>query len=270
MNYNKIQERNSMFIFNEISEKGLPVEIQSKNIFNMTLEIRYNLNSVPAGVLIGALYNDKYFKDNYNIPQQTPVASIPPVIRQQDRNLLSAMDFLLTRKDGTFQIGAGLGVLGLYLPNFKYTSWENAFSEMNKILEVINSILPSVKDRVGVRFINFFSEKKLLETLKLDCKVFSKNILNEPFSLTCVNKIEDDTEMKLTLTNPVILEQPIQIDKREGFVIDIDVITTRKMDGLDTLKKIFNQNHLFVKRAFFGLFDKDTIKTVLKPKDKKK
>lgn len=258
-----------MFIFNEISEKGLPLEIQSKNVFNMTLEIRYDLNSIPGGVLIGALYNDGYFKENYDRPRQTAVSFIPPVIRQQEPNLSSAIDLLLARKDGTFQIGAGSGVLGLYLPDFKYTSWENAFSEMNRILDVINSILPSIKNRIGVRFINFFSNQELLNSLKLNCKVFDKNVLMEPFSLTCVNKIEEDTEMRLTLTNPVALEQPVNADRKEGFVIDIDVITRKKMDGVDTIKKVFNQNHLFAKRAFFGLFDKNTIKTVLKPEDKK-
>lgn len=259
-----------MFIFNKISAEKLPSEIKSKNIFNATLEIRYDLNSVPSGVLMGALYNNEYFKKNYNIPQQTPIFSISQQMVQQDSNLQSTIDFLLTSKNETYQIGAGPGTLALYIPNFKYSLWEKAFSEMEKMLNTINSILPSIKDRIGVRFINFFSDKKLSKSLRLDCKIFNKNILTEPFSLTCVNKIKDDTEMKLTITNPVILEQLAPQEQKDGFIIDIDVITTKKIDSLDNIKQIFNQNHLFVKRAFFGLFDDKTIEVFLNSNKKRK
>ena len=260
-----------MFIFTSQKNKPLPKLIKNKNVMAATLEIRYDPHSIPPGVLIGALYNSTHFNKNYKMPVQTAIASIPSAIRQNDPNFASAIEFVLEDKKAHFQVGAGLGVLGLFVSNFSYTNWEETLAEFAKVLDVVNTYLPKEKQRIGVRFINFFPDKELSQFLNIQFDIVKNSILSNDFNMTLENSIDDTTKMKLTLSNTArcvkMNEQNGTPETLNGFAIDIDIMSIGSFISIDSIKETLDKNHIFVKQAFFGLFKQDYVKKHLQPDD---
>lgn len=233
--------------------RKLPKEIENCPIVDAVAEIRFQ-SKVNPSVIFGIIYSvlQKDFKNIQNLP----ILQLPEPIRISDPNLKYKPLYKISNKEFVVQIGSDVISIGSYP---KYVGWSR-FS--NKIFDILNRIdtlkVIGKVERVGLRYINFFSDN-IFDNIKLG---ISLNTKKYQFNNTVIRA---DIPQGIYSSTLQISNNAIS-NSVHGSIIDID---THKEKGLQNFFKdkesIINEGHQKEKELFFDLLKDDYLK-ILNPK----
>ena len=241
---------------------SLPEKISPCPISEAIVEVRFD-SPFPPDAIYGVVYNE--FKEDFPSAKNLPILQIPEPIRSQDPALLYKPYYKLTNSGFVFNIGPKL--CGL-ISQKEYAGW-TLFSKKIKDcferifdLEIIEKVT-----RIGIRYINFFENRDILEKVNLKLIMNSKPFKSDETILRTVIKA-DKFICNLQISNKAKLKQ--NNDMHTGSIIDIDVITDdiSQENPKTEIITLIEEGHHKEKELFFTLLDKEFIKT-LNPEYKK-
>lgn len=260
-----------MSLFDDIKVSDLPSKIESNNILDAVIEIRF-IAEQQTEMLVWPLY--EAIKDNYNIPQITPFGRIPEEVRRENPNFREQILYKISHKDYTYSIGIGDGIFRMELGNFKYRSWQKFVDEFKSINDIVQKNIKEIS-RVGVRYVNVFdAPDSKIENFTLDYKLRNESLFN--YSIQSIFEFPIDERIaRVSVLNRVKYKYMDESGKeqlrgnKETIIIDIDVIYGNNVEKNNIMEAI-EYSHTSVKKIFFGMCTDKFIKNTLRPQKEKK
>ena len=234
----------------------IPIKIDPCPIAEAIIEVRFEAN-VPPNAVFGILY--KSFQSEFSDFTSLPILQLPEDIRSSDPQLKYKPYYKASK--GNFHIQIGPDVVS-YSNSKTYAGW-NVFSK--KVIDMVekfsqSEIVKSI-NRVGVRYINFFKDIDIYDSIKL-----SINLNNNPFE-TKQSVLRSTLQTGDFLTNLNIANKAVisgsENKINNGSIIDIDtfIVNTNKLT-LSDLPTLIEKGHSEEKQLFFKLLTEDFIKSL--------
>lgn len=254
-----------MSLFDDVRVSDLPSKIESNNILNAIIEVRFTSDR-PAELIVWPLY--EALKENFNIPQITPYGQVPREVRANNSGFAGQILYTISSKNSTYKIGIGDGIFSIDLGNFKYKTWNEFIEKFANIYNIIQENISKIT-RVGVRYINIFNAPNSnVENFTFDFKLRNDDLFK--YSIQSISELPIDERIaRVSIANHVkynCLDDNgnTQISGDDALVIDIDVIYSKDIDK-NNIIDIINYSHISVKKVFFGMCTEKFKKQVLKP-----
>lgn len=250
----------------DVDVDHLPKQIEKNNLLEAIIEIRYDTN-YPVESFIGKIYDA--LNDRYDRHQSTGAMHLPQALKEQNPELQYVSSYFFEGLQIPYKINIGEKLISLSVPNFKYKRWEDFYAEFHRVYDIISAnVSPK---RIGVRYVNVF-DKNILDNIKVDIKLDDKPLPDCLVNLGCEFE-KDDRVVRLMIANKAqysfLNEEGIQETKKDGFVIDIDVLYQKSDMKQESIKELVDKSHKVVKSVFFGLFSEEFIQNDLKPTEEK-
>lgn len=232
---------------------NLPKEISPCPIIEAIIEIRFETEINPNAIF-GIVYNE--FRKDFPKVENLPILQIPEQLRLVDINLRHKPHYKISNEYFSIQIGPDIIS---FSPYPIYSGWDNFSKQIFEVLERISTIQVIKKlTRIGIRYINFFSEE-----------IFSKINISVCVNTEKINYINTAvrTEIKKgNFSNTLQIANNINLPNKSGSVIDIDTFINISLEDFYLRsKEIINEGHLIEKELFFSLLSEDLLNS-LNPK----
>jgi uncharacterized protein (TIGR04255 family) len=234
----------------------LPIKIDPCPIVEAILEIRF-ITSESWATLPGLLFTR--IRDRYPEQKSLPLAQFPEEMRRREPAFIyQPLIQFLSR--GDFLIQFGPRVVSLVTKSKEYPGWPALEKEMAWLIsELQHTSFVSEGERLGVRYINFFSFD-IFEKLVLEVSAGTKRLTAGERSVTTV-LTKPPLTSRLLVANSAILGTGD--DARVGSVLDADVwLGSLDFDLFKNGLAKFGEAHDFEKQIFFGLLKPDFLATL--------
>jgi uncharacterized protein (TIGR04255 family) len=236
----------------------IPVKITPDMILEAIIEIRIN-PIIPDDAVFGAIFGN--LRSEFSGYETLQALQIPEAIRKSDSNLIYAPLYKLQHDDILLQIGPR--VITFNNPN-KYLGWDALSGHIHNLLEKIFElkIIKSI-ERIGLRYINFFPDMKILEEANL--RVDFPNFKPSPNShnIRIEYRQDDITTILQVLENATVSQNKTGMNARTGSIVDIDCFKLQNNtdnNDLSNLMSILVKAHQIEKELFFSLLKPDLVK----------
>ncbi len=235
----------------------IPVKITPDTILEAIIEIRFSPN-IPGDAVFGAIYGN--LRGEFSGYEALNALQIPEAIRQSDPSLTFAPLYRIQHDDILLQIGPR--VLTFNNPG-AYLGWESLSGNIKSLLEKILKldVIKSV-ERIGLRYINFFPEQKILENANLKIEFPNFQSITKSHNIRMEYFDNDIQTVLQVLENATVSQNTQGSDARNGSIVDIDCIKLYdSSDSIDVLGIMGNLDkaHKIEKNLFFNLLKTDYI-----------
>lgn len=238
--------------------RGLPTKLSHDAIVEALIEVRFNTSLEPE-VFLGKVLSLPEIGTYRR--QRLPAANIPNPIRQSDNTLRFQPTFEFISHDTQKIIRLGPQVFSLHMVN-GYPGWASFDAQ---IKEVISKVFLSTDDytlaRLGLRYINFFDEKKhqvkVIGDLSLDIKI-GENRITDNVNIH-YSKIIDDLIVQVKVATKDFISPPPSANA--SIFCDIDVSTEyhSRIFSTDFIFDWMERAHNEEKKEFFSLLRPEII-----------
>lgn len=235
-----------------------PKKIEPCPIVEAIIEIRFS-SMLPSeavfGIIFGAINKD--FEKTTNLP----ILQLPEAVRSQDPALKYHAYNSFTNDDNSLKVNVGPKVI-TFINSETYLGWGEFFSKIKNILtKIIKTNVIQKVERIGIRYINFFSQK-ILKSLNLSIKVDNEELKDEPTTLRT-----EFTKDNFVRVIQVVNQAPVNIRNttKIGSLVDIDCIYTNTSTiplAINEFSNIINKGHQVEKETFYNLLKPEFIKTL--------
>ncbi|MET3820468.1 uncharacterized protein (TIGR04255 family) [Burkholderia sp. PvR073] len=209
-------------------------------------------------------------RDRYPTVEQLPAASFPAEFLSADPNLALQAHYKLVPAAGgpAIQIGPRtISVSGE--PDAPHLDLAYINGELRRLLSVFDGLgLVTSYDRLGLRYINFFEKRNVMEQSTFGLSLEGDNLIGNTAQLRVelpfpgfTAALSVATNAQVAFGNPVVRVSPS--DAKTGSVLDIDVYADplKLKDGNrpDQLIGMFRDAHDVAKKLFFKALTDDLI-----------
>ena len=234
---------------------NVPKKITPCPIVEAVIEIRFD-SKVPGDAVFGVIYNK--VKEKFSAFEKLPILQIPEAIRSTDPVLIYSPHYKLRSGDFILQIGPKV----VSFANVdKYCGWEIFYKEIKCMFDKVYALgIVEKVTRLGLRYINVFSEMNIFERSDLKVVLKEKQLL-EYVSLNIKLPCNGFLNTLIMASGAQLLSSANKVMK--GSVIDIDTeLTDVKVDFYDKMDEIINNAHIEEKKLFFSILKEEYIKTL--------
>lgn len=237
--------------------KNLPIRISPCPIVEAVVEFRF-VGKEPWRNMPGIF--TPLVREKYPNEKELPLGQLPEQIRLKESSFTYTP--LLQYEGDEFIIRLGPRSLSVGSRAHQYPGWRKFRHELDWVWgKLANSNLVQEGERLGVRYIDFFS-KDIFSLVTLDISVANRSVSSLEQTYTVVAPIEDSVA-RLLLANGVFLSQGATTES--GSILDLDVWRTLSSEdpfaeAREGVEKLHNIN----KKVFFGLL-RDSFLATLDP-----
>lgn len=228
----------------------LPKYLDNSPLYSTTLEVRFT-SKLPEDAITGLLFArlSVHIEGNWQVTP-LPASQLPLPIRQSDPNLKYAPIQRLSSGDQIINVGPN--VISLEVNNSqegsKYPGWKEFNKQFKALLKKIEFI--DQVERIGIRYINVFDEKRFLDQLNVQLKTGweNKGQIDNTAIVFFIDK--NGLKSKIQIAAEATLKDPTGI--RTGQIIDIDTF----LEGIIPSEDIFlrvDEAHSITKEIFYSL-----------------
>ena len=239
----------------------LPTHLAKAPIIEGTFEIRFNPAQPAVAQLLPGLVFAK-LGGKYGRAEATPIASIPPQVREIDPNLRYQAEYRVSGE--TAAVFMGDRVAGVSVPA-PYEGWQNFRPRVLEFLELLQgSQLVRAVERFSLKFTNVIpappEPQRQLDLLNLKVEIGGIKPNENGFRFR--TEINDERIIRIVelATNA---EVQILGGKASGLLLSLDCI--RQIGGEEFwpnhLKSI-DDLHVQLKELFFGLITENTLQSL--------
>ena len=230
-----------------MSNTKTPIRITPDPITTAVLEVRFK-PSVPESTVVGSIYSKLVgFYPNYkNLAIPTEMRHAIPQLKYSSEIEIS---------DDNYIISIGQNVFSQKITN-TYLGWDDFIATFNKNFKLINDAQNQFEsiERVGLRYINFFSnETDIFECFKLTINFSEK----DKYAIEQTNYytilIADNIKLNLR-----IQDKAKTIQAEEGLIVDIDSFCQDV--NINNFETVVEQLHFEEKQLFFNLLHDELLK----------
>ena len=234
----------------------LPKKIDPCPIVEAVVEIRFESN-FPKEAVFGILYN--VIKTKFQAVEELPILQLPGNILANDPKLTFKPHYRLKKDNFILQIGPRVVSLSSVSP---YSGWKVYYEELKDFIDKINSseVISNVF-RLGIRYINFFEDINIFESLEL--KIFKEGnpILNDKMFFNTIHEEDKySCDLKIQSADSVVIGGG---NPQKGSIIDIDIFMDKvEIPVLNSEESLISEGHNIEKRIFFELLSPSFLETL--------
>ncbi len=228
---------------------NLPIKISPDPIKEAVIELRFNSDAPPEGVL-GIFYTS--VRKSLSNFERLPITQIPDHIRMTDPSLIYQPYYRFTNENYLFQFGPKVISLAVKSPYTGWTDYSNRFFELYEKITCGNDIVQNIQ-RFALRYIDFF-EEDIFHKINLNIDLNIPAPKSRLYFRTNLNF--DEYNCLLQIGNDAAVNDAKY--KKTGSFLDID--TTYEPVGKineSNIKTILGGAHIVQKKLFFSLLNKD-------------
>jgi uncharacterized protein (TIGR04255 family) len=238
----------------------LPIKLTSETLVDSVFEVRFSKTIPLSSILPGIFYNKL---DGKKVISQTPIATLPKNVRDNDPNLKYAPFVRVVWDKFILLIGDHNVAFGCQMP---YPGWTCFKKNIIMILEVLSSVeaIQSI-GRYSMKYVDllpYIDLKDQINAINLKIQLGEYLLANEMFQFrTEINKGEYKNAVQIVAAATVTLAD--QKTKKQGLVIDIDTISDTNIKITDFLIGIsdkLDNIHNINKCMFFSCLTPNTLK----------
>lgn len=232
----------------------IPKEISPCPIIEAIVELRIQSSSeIPIDAVFGLVYEKLHsvFPKIANLPS----LNIPEQVRESDPNLRYQAQHRLSNDTFSLSVGPRVLVFSCAAP---YAGWERFFEVIRNSLDSLLEVdgLISGVERLGVRFVNFFSSS-IEESIDFGLSAPRLNVEGCQFHTTLMMP-DDEFANTIQLANGANIV--IEGKSEHGSLVDIDTYRMDKEGKLvDDLYDFIERGHQCEKRIFFSLLKEEIL-----------
>lgn len=237
-------------------------KLNNAPLYDAVIEIRFE-TSIPPDAMPGILYS-KLATDFQEGMVSLPASQLPKPIRDRDPNLKYQPTHKFMSEEYYLNVGANVMGFGFSASNGReYPGWKPFFSFYKSILRKVDSHIVKI-NRLGVRYINFFQAKEILDQLNVTLKTGweEKAKITDRTVMFVLNK--EKLKSRVSISDGATIS--FEGGSKEGQVIDIDTYLETEIPLEDLSLKI-EEAHGFTEDIFFSLPNSKLMKTLEGPAD---
>ena len=220
-------------------------------------EVRFEPAKAGTGQLLPGLIFAK-LGTRYPRSEATPVASIPPQIREQEPSLRYQFHYRISGTSATISVGDRSASVTASPP---YQGWEFFRPRIDEFLAVLReSALVKRLERFSLKFVNILDvpEDSQLSLLNLDVRLGGITAPDDGFHLR--TELRDAHLIRIVEITPKTTAKLSSGESRSGLLLSIDCIKATSSGNLDELTpEAIEQVHQELKEVFFGLITPTTL-----------
>ncbi|MCK5536167.1 MAG: TIGR04255 family protein [Bacteroidales bacterium] len=230
--------------------KDIPKKITPDPILEAIVDIRFT-TLVPSEAVFGLLYNR--LSTLFPRYEKLPILQLPEAVRNSDKSLEFAPHYKFINNGYEMQIGPKVIAIIRTKP---YIGWDNYYEIITNILTILSELkfIDNIT-RVGVRYIDFFTNSNIFSKLKFKVENFPFNQDQTTYVTTFLN---DSFRTNLQVSNAT--EIIVRNEKHIGSIFDTDTYKEEiNTFNLNNLLQTIRDAHDLEKRIFYTLIDEEFI-----------
>lgn len=235
--------------------KKIPKNIRKCPITEAIVEIRFAPN-IDRSAVFGILYNN--LRNSYHSsPQKLPILELPDHIRANDPSLMYSPYYRLQKDNLLCHIGPD--VFGT-IAEESYPGWEVFSKEILSNIDYLRkSDVVERIERVGIRYINFFSSN-VLDDIELVISITDEVLSSVDTTIvTSIEKSNYISRVEISGNRTRNVEGRSDV----GTLIDIDTVYNGDVTNFfEDAEEIIKEGHLVEKEIFFNLLKNDFIESL--------
>lgn len=239
-------------------DNKIPVRLKKEPLLEAIWEIRFSgAKSSAADLLPGMLF--KALPGRYGNIVRLPVADIPALIVEHDRNLRYAPKIRLENGNQAIQIGEHVVSLSCRRP---YSGWNQFSADIRDLAKAVQDTnLIETLERFSLKYIDLIElEQPLgLNCLNLALKLGEHEISTKPVQLRTEIKGNGLVHI-VQIVSPSEVTLPGTEGRLKGVLLDIDTIKPLvEQESWDSLDQRLDDVHAACKKMFFSLLTPETV-----------
>lgn len=234
-----------------------PKYLDKSPLYSTTIEVRFS-SKLPEDAVTGLMFArlSAHVEGNWQITP-LPASQLPLPIRQNDPNLRYAPIQRLTSGDQVINVGPN--VLSLESNNSqikgKYPGWKEYIKQFKALIKKVEFI--EQIERMGVRYINVFDEKKFLSQLNVQLKTGWEGKGQDDNASVVFFVERNGLKSKVLIATEATLQD--LSGTRTGQIIDIDTYIDGGIPKEDIFLRV-EEAHSQTKEIFYSLPSNELLK----------
>lgn len=236
---------------------SIPTKIEPSPLIDVVVELRFDTDLSSSSILAGQLYNA--LDHRYPSYEELSTMQLPKQVRESADYKYSP-HYRLSNEDYSIKVGKNvISIINHCSPDQEYAGWSSYKGVIDEVLRTVESFeMIQSFNRVGVRYVNFFTDN-ILEKIQASLDVPWEEGKLGPDKLIGLTLVEDDFTTKVQITTNAKLKSDTA--KESGDILDLDAYIEKETAFKDIYSKIEN-GHDQVKNAFFTLLKDEFIATL--------
>ncbi len=224
-------------------------------VVDAIVELRFD-SEMPSQVIAGILF-DKLTKYGYGSFEEIEVARLPKEIKDSEASLRYAAHYRFSSDKFFVSISSRvISVVCKCVGESTYQGWDNYKHEIEKVLSELRS-LSAVGgfSRVGVRFVNLFTNSDILERINIAIQAPDVDMITDERIVGFVYK-NGTMNTRINFATKASLSF-VDGGSMDGAVLDVDSYTEQEDISFDRALGLIEDGHKFTEAAFVKIVKKE-------------
>lgn len=224
-------------------------------VVDAIVELRFD-SQMPSQVVAGILF-DKLTQHGYGSFEELDIAQLPTDIKENDPNLRFAAHYRFKSEHYFVSISSRvIAIVCKCVGESSYQGWDNYIAEINKILQEFDSLgIVSDFSRVGVRFVNLFTNPDILSRINISISAPNSDLMTDERMMGFVYKNEDmSTRINFATKAKLSFAEG---ESMEGAVLDVDSYIEKESITFEQASSLIEDGHRLTEDAFVSILKED-------------